>query len=102
MCKVNFSLKECDRLDGFSDFIPWKIRLQIIMEEVDLWEHVENEIQEPNDLAQLDSHQKKEAKVKRIIIDFVKDNFISHILDKKTSKKMFDSLVKLFQNSYAS
>jgi hypothetical protein len=40
--------------------------------------------------------------VKRIILDSVKDHFISHISDKKTGKKMFDSLVELFQNSCAS
>jgi hypothetical protein len=71
------------------------------MEEVDLWEHVEKEILEPIDPTPLATHQKKEAKVKRIILDTMKDHFISHISDKTTCKKMFDSLVELFQNSYA-
>jgi hypothetical protein len=25
MCKVTLSLRECDRLDGASNFIPWKL-----------------------------------------------------------------------------
>jgi hypothetical protein len=43
MCKVTLGLRECDRLDGASNFVPWKLKLQILMEEVDLWEHVEKE-----------------------------------------------------------
>jgi hypothetical protein len=38
-------------LDGASNFVPWKLRLQILMEEVDLWEHVEKEIPKPIDPA---------------------------------------------------
>lgn len=37
---VNFSmlgLRECDRLEGPSNFTPWKCKLQILMEEFDLW-----------------------------------------------------------------
>jgi hypothetical protein len=79
MCKVTLSLRECDRLDGASNFVPWKLRLQLLMEEVDLWEHVVKEIPEPIDPTQLVAHQKKEAKVKRIILDSMKDHFISHI-----------------------
>jgi hypothetical protein len=39
--------------------------------------------------------------MKRIILDSMKDHFISHISDKTTGKKMFDYLVELFQNSCA-
>jgi hypothetical protein len=53
--------------------------LQILMEEVDLWEHVEKEIPEPTNPTQLATHRKKEAKVKRIILDSMKDHFIPHI-----------------------
>jgi hypothetical protein len=40
--------------------------------------------------------------VKRIILDFIKDHFISHIIDTNICKKKYDALVELFQNSYAS
>jgi hypothetical protein len=33
MCKMTLSLRECDKLDGASNFIPWKLRLQKLMEE---------------------------------------------------------------------
>jgi hypothetical protein len=102
MYKVTLSLRGCDMLDGTSNFVPSKLRLQLLMEEADLWEHVLKEILEPIDPVQLASNQKMEAKVKRIILDHVKDHFTSHIVEKKTSKKMLEALVELFQNSCAS
>ena len=45
------------------------------------------------------AHQKKESKVKEIIVDSLKDNLNSHIDNKNTGNKMFNSLVKLLQNS---
>jgi hypothetical protein len=96
-------LRECDRLDGASNFIPWKLRLQMLMEEAKIWEHVEKEIATPiDDLKLLATHNKKEAKDKRIILDFVKDHFITHIVDKTTSKEMFEALIGLFQSSCVS
>ena len=56
MCKVNLGPKEHDRLEGASNFVPWKFKLQILIEEVDLWEYVEKEIPEPIDLAQWITH----------------------------------------------
>ena len=64
--------------------------------------NVKEEILESTNSTQWVVHWKKEAEVKRIILDFMKDHFISHILYKKRSKKMFDALVKLFHNSCAS
>jgi len=51
MYKVTLSLRECYWLDGASNFVPWKLKLRILMEEVDLWEHFAKEILEPVDLA---------------------------------------------------
>jgi len=42
-------------------------------------------IPEPTNPAQLVTHQKEEAKLKRIILDFVKDHFISHIVERKNT-----------------
>ena len=37
-------LRECDKLDGASNFIPWNIRLQITMEEDGIYQHVKKYI----------------------------------------------------------
>jgi hypothetical protein len=70
------------------------------MEEAALWEHVED-IPKSRYTTELVAHMKNKAKVKRIICDSMEDHFNSHII-KKSSKSMFDALIKLFQNSCAS
>jgi hypothetical protein len=32
MCKGT-SLRECEKLDGASNFVPWKLRLQLLMDD---------------------------------------------------------------------
>jgi hypothetical protein len=93
---TTLSLRECDRLEGASNFTPWKYKLQMLLEEVELWEHVEKEIIAPTNLKQLAKHNKKEAKEKRIILDSMKDHLITHIVEKKTGKEMYDALIALY------
>jgi len=45
---------------------------------------------------------KEVTKVKRIILDSMKDHLISHIIEKMTCKKNFEALVELFQGRCAS
>jgi hypothetical protein len=94
---TTLGLRECDRLEGASNFTPWKCRLQMLLEEVELWEHVKTKITIPTNLKLLDEHNKKEAKAKRIILDKMKDHLITHIVEKKISKEMYDVLVTLYQ-----
>jgi hypothetical protein len=41
------SVKVEDRLDGVSNFLPWKARLILLMKERDLWDIVANGIPAP-------------------------------------------------------
>ena len=50
----------------------------------------------PIDLTNLATHYKKESNAKRIILDLVEDYFIPHIVENKTSKGMFETLVDAF------
>jgi hypothetical protein len=61
-------------------------------------EHVEKVIHEPTDLAQFVAHWKMEVKAKIIVLNSMKDHFISHIAEKNPSKDMFATLDELFQN----
>jgi hypothetical protein len=92
---------ECDRLEGASNFTPWNRKLQMILEKDKLWKHIEKVITTPNDLKLLALHN-KEDKVKRIILDSVKDYLITHIIEKKIGKEMYNALVGLYQNSSVS
>ena len=66
------------------------------MEEVDIWECELKENPKPFDPIELDAHWKMEIKVKRIIVNYVKEHFVSHIVDKTLGKITFYALVKLF------
>jgi hypothetical protein len=101
MCKMSLGLKKYDKLEGASNFVPWNLRLQMLMEEANIWEHAVKVVPKPVDPTQLATHYKEEAKAKRIILDTMKDHLISHIAKKMTGKDMFGDSVKLFQTSYS-
>jgi hypothetical protein len=92
------SLRFEDRSDGASNFMSWKARVTLLLEENDLWDLVDQVITPPTDPQQLATHKKKEVKSKRVILDAVKNHLIPHVSEKKTAKEMFDALVSLYQS----
>jgi hypothetical protein len=50
---------------------------------------------EPKDLA---AHELKDMNVRGIISDAVKDHFIAHISEKKSTREMFVAVMNLFQS----
>jgi hypothetical protein len=92
------SLRFEDRLDGASNFLSWKVRVTLLLEENDLWDIVKDVVPSPTDPQQLAAHKKKEVKAKRMIMDAIKDHLIPHISEKKMAKEMFDALVSLYQS----
>jgi hypothetical protein len=46
---TTFSLRYEDRLEGPSNFVPWKCWVQMLLEEHDLWDFVETKVVEPTD-----------------------------------------------------
>jgi hypothetical protein len=87
-----------DRLDGASNFCPWRERIGLVLEENGLLEIVEGKVAAPADPVQLATHNKKDVKARRIIVDGVKDHIIPHLSGKKTTKDMWEALVKLYQS----
>jgi hypothetical protein len=85
-----------DRLDGASNFCPWMERISLVLEENGLLELAEGKVAAPTDLVQLAAHAKKDVKARRILVDGVKDHIIPHLSGKKTTREMWDSLVKLY------
>jgi hypothetical protein len=61
---TTFSLRYEDRLEGPSNFVPWKCWVKMLLEEQDLWDFVEKLVVEPTDPVLLADHKKKMAKVK--------------------------------------
>jgi hypothetical protein len=75
-------------LEGASNFIPWKFKLQMLLEEVEILEHVVKEIPTPTSSTWLIVHVKREAKAKKISCDSMKDHLIPHVVVKTMDKEM--------------
>ena len=76
-----------DRLDGTGNFVPWKARILLLLEEHELWPDVVRNtttypIVIPTDATVLAAFNKKDCKARRIILDAVKDHIIPHISGK--------------------
>jgi hypothetical protein len=87
-----------DRLDGATNFLSWKVRVTLLVEENDLWDIVKDIVPSPIDLQQLETHMKREVKAMWLILDAIKDHLISHISEKKAVKEISDALVSLYQS----
>jgi len=72
--------------------------MALVLEEQGLWEIAEGKVTTPTDPVQLTTHNKKDAKARRIIVDGVKDHIIPHLSGKKTTKDMWEALIKLYQS----
>jgi hypothetical protein len=102
------SVKVEDRLDGVSNFLPWKARISVILKEQDLWEVVTNPPPAPAqtsggtptvvDPTVQAAWDKKDIKAQRVILEAIKDHLILHVAEKTRSKEMLDALVSLFQS----
>ena len=84
-----------DRLDGARNFVPWKARILLVLEENELWEEVvrnttTNPIAIPSstDAVAFAAFNKKYIKARRIILDAVKDHVIPHISWKDRAHEM--------------
>jgi hypothetical protein len=94
---ANAGLRFEDRLEGTSKFSPWRDCIALVLEEQGLWVFVEGTLVPPADPTQLATHVRKYVKARRIIIDGLKDHIIPHLLGKKTTEKMWESLTKLYR-----
>jgi hypothetical protein len=86
-----------DRLDGASNFCPSRERIGSVLEDNGL-EIVKGKVAAPIDPMQLAAHTKKDVRARRILVDGVKDHIIPHLIGKKTTKDMWEALVKLYQS----
>jgi hypothetical protein len=88
-----------DRLDGASNFGIWKERILLSLEEYGLKEFAKKTIIVPVDAQQEEAHKKNDAKARRIIMDGVKDHIVPHLSGLDTTRKMWEAIIKLYQNS---
>ena len=88
-----------DRLEGASNYVIWKSRIEFLLDEHNLKAFIDSAVTEPLDAAHLRQFRKNMARVKRLILDGVKDHIVPHIAAKTTAREMWVGLEKLYQGS---
>ena len=68
-------------LDGSSNYIAWKDRMEAVLEDNGLKEFIDSDVPKPgsSDVALLDAWKKKKAKTRRILLEGVKDHIVSSL-----------------------
>ena len=94
-----------DRIDGDGNFVPWKARIVLVLEENELWDEVVYNttivlivVPPTTDVVALSAFNKKDIKARIIILDAIKDHVIPHISSKTRAFQMWDALTSLFQS----
>ena len=95
MATNTFRLEE--RLEGSTNYNSWKGRLMATLEENDLDDPVFNAIEEPTTNAGRIAFKKKQAKVRWIMYDSIKETLMPTITPLKTTKECFDTLTNLYE-----
>ena len=73
------SMKVEDRLEGVSNFIPWKSRVLLLLEEDDLLQFVKAKVPEPEAEEDKPCWRKDDAKARRILVDSIRDHLVPQI-----------------------
>jgi hypothetical protein len=90
-----------DRLDGASNWSPWKTRITFALEDLELWDIVQAPVVVPPVTAPalVAKFKKNNNKAKRTICDGVRDYVIPHLTRNDYAFEIWDSLCKLYQSS---
>ena len=85
-------MKVEDHLDGATNFISWKSRVLLILEEKDLLKLVNEKVPEPDAEEDKCHWRKSDARARRILVDSVRDHLVPQSSQKKMTRKMFKTL----------
>ena len=85
-------------LEGSSNYIAWKDRMEAVLEDNVLKEFINSDVPKPTlmDAALLDTWQKKVAKTRRILLEDVRDHIVSSLHGKATLFTMLKDFKDLF------
>jgi hypothetical protein len=96
LCVIDISLEYA--LEGSSNYIAWKDRMEAVLEDNGLKEFIDNDIPKPptSDAQDLAEWKKCVAKARRIILEGVRDHIVSNLHGKETPYAMWQALIDLF------
>ena len=88
-------------LDGSSNYIAWKDRMEVVLDDNGLKEFIDNDVPKlgSSDAAALDAWKKKVAKCRRILLEGMKDHIVSSLHGKATPFLMWKALKNLLQSN---
>ena len=88
-------------LEGSLNYIAWKDRMEVVLEDNGLKEFIDQEIQKlaSTNAQELAEWKKCVAKVRRIILEGVRDHIVSSLHGKDIPYSMWKTLKDLYQNS---
>jgi hypothetical protein len=77
-------------LKGSSNYITWKDWMEAILEDNGLKNFIDKDVPKPDvvDATNIDAWKKKVAKVRRILLEGVRDNTVSNLHGKATPYEM--------------
>ena len=81
-----------DHLDGASNYGSWKPRVLLYLEENEVKDFSLKTVPVSDDANQLATWRKNDVKVRKILMDYVKNHLVLHLSKSETTKEMFDSL----------
>ena len=84
-------------MEGLENLLDCKYRIGLILKENGLEKYIKNEIAEPEEAEAKEKHEQDLIKAMRIIADSTKDHLIPQVSSKKTPKKMYDALYRMYE-----
>ena len=66
-------------LEGSSNYIAWKDRMEVVLDDNGLKKFIDVEVPKPANAAQVEAWQKKIAKCRRILLEGVRDHIVSSL-----------------------
>ena len=88
-------------LNGSSNYIAWKDRMEVVLENNNLKDFIDQEVPKvvaAND-QELEEWNKCVARVRRILMEGVRDHIVSSLHGQDTPYSMWKTLKDLYQNS---
>ena len=88
-----------DKLEGIENFLAWKYRIGIIIRENYLENYIKDEVAELKEDEAKEKHQNELIKEMRIIVYSIKYHLIPQVSYKKTPKKMYDVIFRMYEGN---
>ena len=91
------STKLEDKLEGIENFLASKYRIGLILIENGIEKYIKDEVVEPTKFEAKETYEQDLIKEMKIIVDSIKDHLIPPVSSKKTPKKMYDALSRMYE-----